>query len=53
LEGLADHHLTVPLHAHTHEDEIWYVLEGQITFYLGDEPDSLRDGALVRHRDAR
>lgn len=37
LEGLADNHMAVPKHYHTREAEIWYVLDGQITFYLGDE----------------
>ena len=37
LEGLADKHMAVPLHAHSQEDEIWYVLEGEITFKVGDE----------------
>ena len=36
LEGLADRHMAVPLHAHSREDEIWYVLEGHITFTIGD-----------------
>lgn len=35
-EGLADSHMAVPLHAHTREDEIWYVLEGEIAFTVGD-----------------
>lgn len=37
LEGLADKHMAVPLHAHTQEDEIWYVLEGQIAFIANGE----------------
>ena len=36
LEGLADHNMAVPLHSHSREDEIWYVLEGKITFTIGD-----------------
>lgn len=35
LEGLADSHMAVPLHAHTQEDEVWFVLEGEITFTIG------------------
>lgn len=35
LEGRADSHMAVPLHAHAHEDEIWFVLEGEITFTVG------------------
>jgi quercetin dioxygenase-like cupin family protein len=37
LEGLADKNMAVPLHAHTVEDEIWYVLDGEIEFIIGDE----------------
>lgn len=37
LEGLADRHMAVPLHAHSREDELWYVLEGQISFTVGDQ----------------
>jgi quercetin dioxygenase-like cupin family protein len=37
LEGLADRSMAVPLHAHSNEDEIWYVLEGEIAFTVGDE----------------
>jgi mannose-6-phosphate isomerase-like protein (cupin superfamily) len=37
LEGLADKHMAVPVHAHTREDEIWFVLDGEIAFTLGDE----------------
>jgi quercetin dioxygenase-like cupin family protein len=37
LEGLADQHMAVPLHAHSHEDEIWDVLEGEIAFTVGEE----------------
>ncbi len=35
VEGLADRHMAVPLHAHMREDEIWYVLEGEIAFTVG------------------
>ena len=37
LEGLADCHMAVPLHAHSHEDELWYILEGEIAFTIGDK----------------
>jgi hypothetical protein len=29
--------MAVPLHSHSVEDEIWYVLEGNITFTIGDQ----------------
>lgn len=37
LEGLADRQMAVPLHAHSREDEFWYILEGEIRFTIGDE----------------
>jgi quercetin dioxygenase-like cupin family protein len=37
VEGLADKHMAVPLHSHTREDEIWFVLEGEIAFTLVEE----------------
>jgi len=47
LEGLADSHMAVPLHAHTREDEIWYVLEGKIKFYIGDQTRIGTAGSFV------
>jgi quercetin dioxygenase-like cupin family protein len=47
LEGLADKHMAVPLHAHTQEDEIWYVLEGEIAFTAGDETRVEGPGTFV------
>lgn len=47
LEGLADSQMAVPLHAHTVEDEIWYVLEGEIAFTVGDETRVEGPGAFV------
>src|SRR5512147_581665 len=37
VEGLADKNMAVPLHSHTREDEVWFVIEGEIAFVLGDE----------------
>lgn len=37
LEGLADQQMAVPLHIHSHEAEIWYVLEGEVTLTIGEE----------------
>ncbi|PJF42905.1 MAG: cupin domain-containing protein [Phototrophicales bacterium] len=37
LVGLADNNMAIPLHAHSHEEEIWYVLEGEIHFTVGEE----------------
>jgi quercetin dioxygenase-like cupin family protein len=37
VEGLASPHMAVPLHVHADEDELWYVLEGEIAFTAGGE----------------
>jgi len=47
LDGLADKHMAVPLHAHTREDEIWFVLEGEIAFILGEETKVGGPGTFV------
>jgi len=47
LEGLADKHMAVPLHSHSHEDEIWYVLEGEITFTVGDKTWTAGPGSFA------
>src|SRR3712207_5584356 len=36
-----------PLHIHHSEDEAWYVLDGRITFYVGDESFVAGPGTLV------
>jgi quercetin dioxygenase-like cupin family protein len=36
-----------PLHTHDHEDESWYVLEGELDFRLGDELRHAPAGAFV------
>lgn len=47
LEGLADRHMAVPLHAHSREEEIWYVLDGEIAFTVGTETHIGRPGSFV------
>lgn len=47
LEGLADQHMAVPLHSHSREVEVWYVLEGEITFTIGDEKRTVGPGAFA------
>src|SRR6478736_6268772 len=47
LEGLADRQMAVPLHAHSNEEEVWYVLEGEITFTIGDETRTVGAGAFA------
>ena len=36
-----------PLHRHAHEDEAWYVVDGELRFRLGDEIATARAGAFV------
>ena len=36
-----------PLHIHRDEDEAWYILEGEVTFYCGDDQFSAGSGAWV------
>jgi quercetin dioxygenase-like cupin family protein len=47
LEGLADRGMRVPLHAHSREIEVWYVLEGQIRFTIGDQQHTLGPGSFA------
>ncbi|MBX3064597.1 MAG: quercetin 2,3-dioxygenase [Anaerolineae bacterium] len=47
FEGLADHNMAVPLHVHDRDDEFWYVLEGEIAFYIGDEVRTLTAGSFA------
>jgi mannose-6-phosphate isomerase-like protein (cupin superfamily) len=37
LEVLAPAGLSAPLHVHYHEDETFWILEGEVTFEVGDE----------------
>lgn len=37
LEGFADHNMAVPLHVHSLEDEIWFIVEGEIRFHVDGE----------------
>jgi mannose-6-phosphate isomerase-like protein (cupin superfamily) len=47
LEGMADRNMAVPLHAHSREDEFWFVLEGEIRFTIGTESRTGGSGAFV------
>ena len=38
---------SVPLHLHSDDMESWYVLEGKLRLYIGEQP-GVRDGRLVR-----
>lgn len=47
VEGLADRRMAVPLHSHSQEDEVWYVLEGEIAFVLGDQTCLAGPGSFI------
>jgi mannose-6-phosphate isomerase-like protein (cupin superfamily) len=47
VEGLADQRMAVPLHSHSQEDEVWYVLEGEVAFTVGAETCLLGPGSFV------
>jgi mannose-6-phosphate isomerase-like protein (cupin superfamily) len=36
-----------PVHVHLHQDEWWYVLEGEVLFQVGDKRQSLRPGDSI------
>ncbi|MFF4621808.1 cupin domain-containing protein [Nonomuraea jabiensis] len=36
-----------PMHVHEAEDEIWIVLDGEITFFVGDDRYDLHAGAVA------
>jgi quercetin dioxygenase-like cupin family protein len=36
-----------PRHRHRHEDEAWYIIDGEVTFWLGDEERAASAGAFV------
>jgi len=37
VEAVAFQATEPPLHIHHREDEAWYILDGKMTFYVGDE----------------
>lgn len=47
LEGLADRQMAVPLHAHSREAEVWYIVEGEIRFTIGSETVSGGPGTFA------
>jgi quercetin dioxygenase-like cupin family protein len=36
-----------PRHRHQHEDEAWYVMSGELTFWLGDDVRTVGAGSFV------
>ena len=47
VEALAFRTTEPPLHVHHREDEAWYVLEGGMTFYVGDRVEVAGPGSFV------
>jgi len=47
VESVAFQTTEPPLHIHHREDEAWYVLEGAMTFYVGDEVLQATSGCFV------
>lgn len=47
VEALAFRSTEPPLHIHHREDEAWYVLDGQMTFYVGEESMVATSGSFV------
>lgn len=47
VESLAFRSTEPPLHVHHREDEAWYVLDGQMTFYVAEEVLEATAGTFV------
>ena len=47
VEALTFESTEPPLHIHHREDEAWYVLDGKMTFYVGDEVLEATAGTFV------
>jgi mannose-6-phosphate isomerase-like protein (cupin superfamily) len=47
VETLATRATEPPLHIHQNEDECWYVLDGAMTFYVGDDAHEATAGTFV------
>ena len=47
VEVLEPHGAAAPLHVHHNEDEAFYILEGEMTFYVGEEAYKAGPGSFV------
>jgi quercetin dioxygenase-like cupin family protein len=47
VEAIAYRSTEPPQHIHGNEDEAWYILDGAMTFYIGDQVISARTGSFV------
>ena len=48
-ELLAPRGMATPRHVHTHEDEAFYVLEGEVSIYVGDDVVRASPGRQYLH----
>jgi mannose-6-phosphate isomerase-like protein (cupin superfamily) len=46
-ELLAPRGVAVPRHVHTHEDEVFYVLDGEVSVHIGDDVIHAEGGSLL------
>ncbi len=47
LDEFCSHGVRAPMHVHDDADEIFYVLDGNLTFYVGDQRIEAAPGAFV------
>jgi quercetin dioxygenase-like cupin family protein len=47
LDEQITHGLAAPMHSHEDADEIFYVLDGELTFFVGDKRIEAAEGAFV------
>jgi mannose-6-phosphate isomerase-like protein (cupin superfamily) len=47
VDALAFRTTEPPLHVHHREDEAWYILDGQMTFFVGEAALEARTGSFV------
>ena len=47
MEFTDPQHHAPPLHVHDGEDEVWTVLDGEVTFFVGDDQFDLHPGAVA------
>ncbi|MFL5680331.1 MAG: quercetin 2,3-dioxygenase [Chloroflexota bacterium] len=47
VEAVAFRSTEPPLHIHRREDEAWYILDGEMTFHVGDEAHRATKGSFV------
>lgn len=53
VEERSQRGVSVPLHKHDEDVESFYILEGEISFYLGDQPGQRAGAGSFIHPQAR